>query len=281
MYYVTGIDGFIASNILKKIDTAVAWDLSTTDLFHILDSYKTPHALFHLGAVSSTTEQDTEKLSRLNILSSCKLLEWCIKRDIPFVYASSASVYGLGNNGFNEDSDMSPINYYAISKASFDMFALQKMKDHPNAKIFGLRYFNVYGPNEGHKDNMASPVYKFIKQASEVGKIEVFEGSEKYVRDFISVEDVVDVTISAKDFKTSGIYNVGTGIPRSFMDVANIVSDHTGAKIIEIPFPNHLVGKYQTYTKANTNKLINEYNHHFYTLEEGISRCVDKMVNCE
>ena len=103
------------------------------------------------------------------------------------------------------------------------MFALQKMKAYPNAKIFGLRYFHVYGNNETHKGDMASPIHKFAKQAKETGQIKVFEGSAGFERDFISVEDVVDITIAAKDFPVSGIYNVGTGTTRWFLDVAAII----------------------------------------------------------
>jgi ADP-L-glycero-D-manno-heptose 6-epimerase len=277
MYLVTGADGFIASHLCEKLSSFVAYD-EPFETDKLEKQLELPKAVFHLGAISSTTECDTQELARLNILSSCELLEWCVKHSIPFVYASSASVYGLGSNGFGEDTPLTPMNYYAISKASFDMFASQKMKDHPNAKIFGLRYFNVYGANESHKGDMASPIYKFTNQAKETGEIRVFEGSDNYVRDFISVDDVVDITFAAKDFEKSGIYNVGTGNPRSFLDVANIISDHTGAKIVEIPFPPHLVGKYQAFTKSDNTKLLNMCDHTFLTLEEGIARYVSGLV---
>ena len=291
MYLVTGATGFIGSHLYKRFEfnTAVASDFKVRslaqwrdvpslihpeDIFVFLENAQNIDAVFHLGAISSTTTVDTRKLARWNILSSCKLLEWCVDHGVPFVYASSASVYGLGENGFQEDVPLVPINYYAISKVSFDMFALQKMKDNPDAKIFGLRYFNVYGANEDHKGDMSSPVHKFVNQANETGEIRVFEDSENYIRDFVSVDDVVDITLAAKDFEKSGIYNVGTGNPRSFLDVANIISDHTGAKIVEIPFPSHLVGKYQAFTKSDNTKLLNMCDHTFLTLEEGIARYV-------
>tara|TARA_Y100000593_G_scaffold93914_1_gene190593 strand:+ start:2344 stop:3183 length:840 start_codon:yes stop_codon:yes gene_type:complete len=276
MYLVTGADGFIGSHLCERLNSYVAYD-EPFETDKLEKQLELPKAVFHLGAISSTAERNTQELARLNILSSCELLEWCVKHAIPFVYASSASVYGLGNNGFSEDAPLTPINYYAISKASFDMFALQKLKDNPDAKIFGLRYFNVYGSNEGHKGDMASPVHKFTNQATTTGEIKVFEGSENYVRDFISVEDVVDITLAAKDFKESGIYNVGTGDPGSFLDVARIISDHTGAKIIEIPFPDHLKGKYQAFTKSNNTKLLEMCDHTFLTLEEGIARYIDGL----
>ena len=280
MYLVTGIDGFIGSHLRDRLGGAGTARRAGSAIYcrHLLEETWRPDAVFHLGAISSTTETDTRKLADWNILSSCELLECCVERDISFVYASSASVYGLGVNSFHEDAVLTPINYYAISKAAFDMFALQKMKDHPNAKIFGLRYFNVYGSNESHKGDMASPIHKFAEQAKETGQIKVFEGSAGFERDFISVEDVVDITIAAKDFPVSGIYNVGTGTIRSFMDVAEIISGHTGSKIVEIPFPPHLVGKYQEFTKSDNTKLLNVCDHTFLTLEQGISRYFDKTI---
>ena len=124
---------------------------------------------------------------------------------------------------------------------------------------------------------MASPIHKFAKQAKETGQIKVFEGSAGFERDFISVEDVVDITIAAKDFPVSGIYNVGTGTTRSFMDVAEIISKYTGAKIVEIPFPSHLVGKYQEFTKSDNTKLLSVCDHTFLTLEQGIDKYFDEL----
>ena len=275
MYLVTGVDGFIGSHLRDRLGRVMGWDMSRR-FRRPQGQFRIP-AVFHLGAISSTTETNTRKLADWNILSSCELLEWCIEYNIPFVYASSASVYGLGANGFHEEAALDPINYYAISKVAFDMFALQKMKDYPNAKIFGLRYFNVYGNNENHKGDMASPIHKFAKQAKETGQIKVFEGSAGFERDFISVEDVVDITIAAKDFPVSGIYNVGTGTTRSFMDVAEIISKYTGAKIVEIPFPSHLVGKYQEFTKSDNTKLLSVCDHTFLTLEQGIDKYFDEL----
>jgi ADP-L-glycero-D-manno-heptose 6-epimerase len=200
------------------------------------------------------------------------LLEECIKRNVPFVYASSASVYGLGTNGFQEDIPLTPLNYYAISKASFDNFVSLKILDNPNAKIVGLRYFNVYGTGEDHKLDMSSPIHKFIKQSKEESEIRVFQGSENYKRDFIHVSDVVNITKNAPEFP-SGIYNVGTGTPRSFLDVAQIVSNLSGAAIKEIPFPKHLEGKYQEFTCSH-NKKVNTtgFPKKRKSLEDGINQ---------
>lgn len=275
MYLVTGTKGFIASHLCERLDNF----MECNEIFEVEKfTGELPKAVFHLGAKASTAISDTRELAHWNILSSCKLLEWCIDNNIPFVYASSVSVYGPANHGFKEDVPMEPINYYAISKAAFDMFVLQKIKDRPDAKIFGLRYYNVYGSNEHNKGDSVSPVTKFIKQAKETGQIKVFEGSESYFRDFVSVDDVVDITLAAKDFKNAGIYNVGTGIPRTFLDIAKIISERTGSKIIKIPFPDHLIGKYQAFTKSDNTKLFDACKHKFLTLEQGIDKYFDKII---
>jgi ADP-L-glycero-D-manno-heptose 6-epimerase len=263
MICVTGTSGFIGSRLVKTLDTTeevISCDvrgqnvLSPAALMALLDTIK-PSVVYHLGAISSTTETNTAEISAHNILFSCQLLEYCIANNVPFVYASSASVYGLGTHGFKEDARLSPLNYYAISKASFDQFVIQKIKDHSDAKIYGLRYFNVYGENEDHKQDMASPVHKFFKQSRENGTIKVFEGSEDFFRDFVYVQDVVDITLAIAKSDKSGIYNAGSGVATSFMEVAENVSKITNAKIIKIPFPAHLRGKYQRFTCSENNKI--------------------------
>ena len=199
-------------------------------------------------------------------------MDICIERRIPLVYASSASVYGLGDKGFTESAGTTPLNYYAISKAVVDMYAQQKIEDNPEAKIFGLRYFNVYGAGEEHKQDMASPVYKFLKQARQSGQIDIFEGSDGFLRDFVHVSDIVSMTMAATSFTAPGIYNAGTGISRSFDEVAAIVASLTGASIREVDFPPHLRGKYQTFTQSDNGKInLNGYLRPRLTLEEGIA----------
>ena len=276
MICITGASGFIGGHLLKLLDTAnvVCCDprdssmIQPEDLLEQLN--KTPPSIvYHLGAVSSTTETNTHLISVNNISFSCELLEFCIDRSIPFVYASSASVYGLGGFGFKESTRSDPMNYYAISKACFDDIVLQKIADNPKSKIFGMRYFNVYGNGEEHKGDMASPIHKFIRQ-SELGEIKIFKGSKNFLRDFVHVRDVVKMTSVAHTFKP-GIYNVGTGRARSFLEVARVISDITGVEVVEIPFPEHLVGKYQDYTCANNQKVDRFYSHSRLTLEEGIA----------
>jgi len=275
---VTGAAGFIGSNLATKFSNKFCCDVNKTGMYNpqpALEILKSGaiSAVYHMGAISSTTETNISKIAYNNIQFSSQLLDTCIERQIPFVYASSASVYGLGDLGFFEDVQMTPLNYYAISKASFDMFAKQKMLDFKSAKIIGLRYFNVYGHNEDHKNDMASPVHKFLLQ-SKKNEIKVFEGSENFKRDFVHVNDVVDITKKSIDFD-SGIYNVGTGSPRSFLDVARIISHITGANVKEIPFPKHLVGKYQNFTCSDNNKIDGFYDTERISLEDGIRNVHD------
>ena len=281
---VTGASGFIGSNLCNFLNDKTVIRCDTKQSFGVWPPdeidihFQDIECVYHLGAISSTTETNTEKIAKNNILFSTYLLEKCISLDIPFVYASSASVYGLGDRGFFENTTTTPLNYYAISKSTLDSIVLQKIKDNPDKTIVGLRYFNVYGPGESHKGDMASPVHKFLRQSSISGKIKVFEGSDQFKRDFIHVDDVVSITRDAKQFP-SGIYNVGTGVPRSFLEVAEIISSLTGAEIQEIDFPSHLVGKYQSFTCSDNTKINNlGYTLKRISLEDGIKKIYDSCI---
>ena len=282
MILVTGAAGFIGGCL---VDALSPHDVLLCDVRE--DSMLSPDAalgaigddavtcVYHLGAISSTTVTDITAMTENNILFPAHLLQVAMHKNIPFVYASSASVYGSVEGPHKESQPPRPVNYYAISKAAFDMFAQEKIKDNPGARIVGLRYFNVYGHKEHHKDDMASPVHKFIHQARTTGEIKVFTGSEAYQRDFIHVEDVVDITLAASKFaaEASGIYNVGTGVARSFRDVADIIASNCGAEVVEIPFPEHLQGKYQNHTQSDNSNLENAgYTAPRITLEDGIQK---------
>ncbi len=179
------------------------------------------------------------------------MYEKCIKQNVKFQFASSASVYGLKSD-FKETSPLDPQNHYARSKALFEKYIEFRNAD-ITTQIF--RYFNVHGPQEEHKGNQASPQTKFMEQAKATGKIKLFKGSENFIRDFIHVGKVVMDHQKFFDVDESGIWNFGTGSPRSFYDVALEVSGKTGATIEFINFPDNLKGNYQEFTKADTTKF--------------------------
>lgn len=280
MILVTGANGFIGGCLVESIDGPVISCDPTNDTMLTPDESLVwlkqtdcVSCVYHLGAISSTTETDAVLLSQNNVTYSLQLLQLCIEKNIPFVYASSASVYGPAEGTQKESQAPSPINSYAISKTALDLFVTQQINLNPDARIFGLRYFNVFGHEEHHKGDMASPVHKFTMQARETGEIKIFEGSENYRRDFVHIDDVVAMTLAAPNFKQSGIYNVGTGVARSFYDVAKIIAAETGAKIVEVPFPEHLKGKYQTHTCSDNYKIsTNGYIMPRLGLEEGVRK---------
>ena len=169
-----------------------------------------------------------------------QLFEYALMYGIPVKYASSASVYG------NTNGEINPLNYYAISKLQIDYFVLDNLDRFKF--IQGFRYFNVYGLGEDNKGDQASPISKFTKQIQETGSLNLFEGSDKFLRDFICVNDIVDIVLYNKN--PSGIYDLGTSNPVSFQYVAECVAKKYNGEINIVPFPEHLVGKYQSYTCA-------------------------------
>ena len=246
---VTGSNGFIGQNMVNALEPhheviKNEWGMS-------FPKVKGLDWVIHLGAISSTTETNISRIYRQNVEFSIKLYEECIKHNVKFQFASSASVYGLKSD-FKETSPVDPQNHYARSKALFEKYVEFRNAD-ITTQIF--RYFNVHGPHEEHKGNQASPFTKFMFQAKTTGKIKLFKGSPKYLRDFIHVGKVVMDQQKFFDVDESGIWNFGTGNPRSFYDVALEVSDKTGATIEFIDFPENLKGNYQEFTKADTTKL--------------------------
>jgi ADP-L-glycero-D-manno-heptose 6-epimerase len=240
---ITGGNGFIGSNLLKRLsDHSLLFvdDHDRNDIFDDSFCWNKISKIYHLGAVSSTTESDLSKIYELNIDYSIRLFEKAIEYKIPVVYASSASVYG---NSYTYR--MNPLNYYALSKATIDYWVIDNVNRFSN--VVGCRFFNVYGEGEDHKGNQASPIHIFSTQAETTGVIKVFEGSEDFYRDFVWVEDVIDCMLMNKE---SGIYDVGTGIPISFMNVAELVAEKYTADIETIPFPIKLKDKYQRYTRS-------------------------------
>ena len=264
---VTGSKGFIGQNFLKKFHE-LGYEVTS---FDIKDNPKTRpidldlHGcdwVVHLGAISSTTETDVNKIMDLNLLWSIELFERCYELGVNMQWASSASVYGKRHERkpFKETDECIPINYYAKSKYLFEKYLETCCH---NVTVQGFRYFNVYGPHEEHKGNQASPYTQFAKQAKENGVIKVFEGSEKFTRDFVHVDHVFDIQhkMMQKDY-SNGIYNLGSGVSRSFLDVARDIALIYDAKIETIPFPERLKSHYQKYTCADmsiTNNMVGNF----------------------
>jgi ADP-L-glycero-D-manno-heptose 6-epimerase len=262
---VTGHKGFIGQNLCKAV-IEEGWELSTFDIvdnptFRPKDlDFTDVNCVMHLGAISSTTEKDIRKIMDQNLSWSIELYEECRERGIHMQFASSASVYGNNRSQriFSEDNICYPSSYYAMSKYMFEQYAHKKMFGNNASVLQIFRYFNVYGPHEEHKGSQASPYTQFAKQAKESGTIKVFKGSENIYRDFVHVDTVVKAHIQGLkkiDEFSGGVYNVGSGNARSFLDVAKDVALLHNAKIEEITFPEHLKEYYQYYTQANISKL--------------------------
>ena len=244
MIILTGYNGFIGKAFAESTDPENLYRVEAEGAFKFLEEYEdwdNVELILHQGAISSTIETDVEKIYKYNIDFSIKLFEKAIEYEIPVKYASSASVYGKMLTGI-----INPLNFYAISKVTVDYW----VQDHIDEFLLvqGFRYFNVYGKGEDHKGNQASPVQKFTEQIKEDGKLKLFEGSHKFQRDFICVDDIVNIVLD--NDKPSGIYDLGTSNPTSFQEVAELIATKYNGEIEYIPFPDHLKGKYQAYTCA-------------------------------
>jgi ADP-L-glycero-D-manno-heptose 6-epimerase len=257
MIILTGSSGFIGQNFLNNLEESVI-QVEKDNCFQFLssfDQWDKVSLILHQGAISSTTERNISTLHHHNVAFTLQLFDYAIKYQIPVRFASSASVYG------NTNGQINPLNYYAITKLQIDYFIQDNLDKFKSIQSF--RYFNVYGNGEDHKGDQASPISKFIRQIHENGKLKLFKGSDQFLRDFICVDDVVDIVLNNE--APSGIYDLGTGNPISFQEVAELVLKKEGGEIEYIPFPEHLQGKYQNYTKANVDWLD---NYKFNTVQE-------------
>jgi ADP-L-glycero-D-manno-heptose 6-epimerase len=305
MIIVTGGAGFIGSNIVKGLNQRgyknilVVDNLTNGQKFknlvdcNILDYYdkqtflekiqkreyfaSSLDAIFHQGACSNTTKWDGHYMMQNNYEYSKILFHYSLGRQVPFIYASSASVYG-GGDLFKEDPQYeAPLNIYGYSKFLFDHYVRQRL-DVATSQIVGLRYFNVYGPREQHKGGMASVAYHLNQQFLTEGEVKLFEGSDGYAngeqrRDFVYVDDVVEVNFWFLDHPTkSGIFNVGTGRSQTFNEVARaVIAWHKRGKLKYTPFPDYLRGRYQSFTEADISALREiGYDKPFRTVAEGV-----------
>jgi len=312
---VTGAAGFIGRNVVAELNRRGftnlllvdhlgcddKWknllglkfeDLISPDSFHkLINSSAPPEALacIHLGACSATTESDADFLLENNYRTTRHLCEWSLATGTRFVYASSAATYGDGSLGYSDDDEttrqLAPLNMYGYSKHMFDLWALEQgLFD----RITGLKYFNVYGPYEDHKDNMRSLVQKAYYQVRDHGYLNLFKSHDpnyadgEQMRDFIYVKDAVDVTLFfALESPQGGLFNCGTGIARTWVDLAHALFNamQRPPDIRFIDMPEELRGKYQYYTCSAVEKLRQTtYSHPFTSLEEGVKDYVQSHL---
>ncbi len=298
---VTGAAGFVGSNNVKALnargfadiiavddlgDSKKFTNLVDCDIAEYFDKrefielvkarkLQSPEVVFHQGACSDTMETDGRYMLDNNYRYSLELLRWCQEKRVPFVYASSAAVYGLGPEFVEDTPHHKPLNIYGYSKYLFDQMVQRELSNFL-APVIGLRYFNVYGPREAHKGAMASVAFHHFHQYRATGKVKLFEGSHgrsdgEQRRDFVHVDDVVAVNLHFWNRPVAGVFNVGTGTAQPFNDVAlsvvNCLREQEGGeplplqqvvqqRLIEyVAFPDALKGKYQAYTQADLRKL--------------------------
>jgi len=322
MIIVTGGTGFIGSNLVAGLEEAGYQDIVICDrlgteekwkniagrelrdivhpdwLFDYLDTHREAiEIIFHMGAISSTTEQDVDLITQINIVLSRRLWKWCGVNQKRFIYASSAATYGDGSQGFDDFETVTdlarllPLNAYGWSKHVFDRRVARVLEDQREAvppQWAGLKFFNVYGPNEYHKGDQRSVVCKLYPQVEAGAAAKLFKSHHKeyedggQVRDFIYVKDCVSVMLWLLDNPSvNGLFNVGTGQARSFKDLARATFEAAGRepKITYIDMPEILQDKYQYFTQANVQKLRDRgYAKPFTSLENGIAEYVQKYL---
>jgi len=308
MIIVTGGAGFIGSNLVRGLnargctDVLVVDDMTDGTKFANLvdcqiadyedkDAFRQRlcsaglwddiEAVLHQGACTSTTEWDGRLMLDQNFAVSRELLHACAARQVPFIYASSAAVYGAGLEFREDPSYERPLNVYGYSKLLFDQYVRRcRVRD---SQVVGLRYFNVYGRGESHKDAMASVVWHFNEQLKSSGEVRLFEGSDGFGdgeqrRDFVFVDDIVRVVLHFLERPDlCGIFNAGTGRAQTFNDVARAVIDwHGHGRICYVGFPTHLQGRYQSFTEADLGALRSTgYDGDFRTVEQGVKATLD------
>jgi ADP-L-glycero-D-manno-heptose 6-epimerase len=316
MIVVTGAAGFIGSCLVSRLNAdrfthiiavddfsdekkkpnlegkKIKQQVDRNHFFEWLDKhYQHVECIFHIGARTDTTEFDKTIFDTLNVNYSKSIWQKCIDYQIPLVYASSAATYGLGEMGYDDDETiiprLKPLNPYGDSKNEFDIWALEQEK-----KPFfwaGLKFFNVYGPNEYHKGRMASVIFHAFHQIKSTGQMKLFRSHHpdfkdgEQMRDFVYVKDVVEVCMFLMHHrKNSGIYNLGSGKARTFLDLAKntFYALNLEPQINFIDTPADIRDKYQYFTEANMSKLQSiGYDKPFYSLEEGVKDYVGQYLS--
>lgn len=314
-HVVTGAAGFIGRNLVAELNNRGYRDLLLVDELGTTEKWKNLvglqyediwdpetfrqailedvnpgeiQSVIHLGACSATTETDADYLLDNNYRTTRDVCEWCLSHDVRFVYASSAATYGDGDQVYSDDDastpGLSPLNMYGYSKHMFDLWAL---KNGLLDQIAGIKYFNVYGPYESHKDDMRSVVYKAFEQIRETGEVKLFRSHRpdyedgKQLRDFLYVGDAVDMTLwLAEADRPSGVFNCGTGKAQSWLDLTHAVFQAMNLEpnISFIDMPDHLREKYQYFTQAEMQKIrSNGYQHAFTTLTDGVKKTIEHL----
>ena len=269
--------------------------IAKDDLKKYLNDKKNVSAVIHMGAISATTESNFNRLLQSNIRFSQALWHWCAENKVPFIYASSAATYGDGSVGYDDNESeldkLSPLNAYGYSKHFFDRWVqLELSKNQPTPPQWcGLKFFNVYGPNEYHKGRMASVAFHAFNQFKETNQIKLFKSEHPsyadgmQVRDFIYVKDAVKIIIFfLNNNNFSGLYNAGTGNAETFKALAEALLINTKGQPDDIKYiemPNDLKGKYQYYTQATMNKINSiGFNDNFMNLKEGVTDYLENYL---
>jgi ADP-L-glycero-D-manno-heptose 6-epimerase len=269
--------------------------IAKDDLEKYLNDKKNVSAVIHMGAISATTESNFNRLLQSNIRFSQALWHWCAENKVPFIYASSAATYGNGSVGYGDNESeldkLSPLNAYGFSKHFFDRWVqLELSKNQPTPPQWcGLKFFNVYGPNEYHKGRMASVAFHAFNQFKETNQIKLFKSEHPsyadgmQVRDFIYVKDAVKIIIFfLNNNNFSGLYNAGTGNAETFKALAEALLINTKGQPDDIKYiemPNDLKGKYQYYTQATMNKINSiGFNDNFMNLKEGVTDYLENYL---
>lgn len=266
---ITGARGFIGQNMVQYF-LAKDYDVDGFEWVpNIIPDVTRYDWVIHLGAISDTTETDVDKVWEQNFEFTSRLIQVCDQFGVNLQLASTSAVYGPGFDGFKEDSKCLPQSPYAWSKYLIDKSMNDIGFENFSSLVQAFRYFNVYGPGEGHKADQMSMVSKWQSQAAHKKSIEVFENSDTFHRDLICVYDVCRIHHLMMNKDVSGIFNLGTGIENNLQEVSEVIANHYDAEIKTIPMPFHLRSQYQPFTCADTTKLLEQIGEYkFWSVEE-------------